>query len=719
MRHTFMTDRHGLTLVEIILAIALVGIIAVGLITAFSSQLTILVAARGITNRTFDQQADTEEALFGLRSVIQSTPLGDAIVYPGATATTVPLSLADGSQDWDVPVQKLEVPSVDSRVPGTTAYVSRTLAEEQLKGRLSVQNVRIDVSVDPGSSVANLELSPSLIAQHDDIVQPEHFLEYLYYWWRSYPGLANPVWPRDYERVASIAANVKTLGHSTLVNTVGANRYVKVVVSPVDIHGMRGMELDSSFAVFLQVPDWRLGQVAWVDKNGNGLREAVDVEVPLGVLTAAAGFDSADGYFDESLFDTSNGDLYVPMWIGGRPSPQPASPAPIAVAGSGAIDWTVDRAIHLAKGIDATNGSNISLRTRLGNIALHQFSELANNIYGPFLSTSGDILLSTLGRGSVYLNSYSVLQGRNINLLAKGDVIMDDSQLQASRNIVVDATQDSSVAGNRDVVVRNSTLRLMPAWVTDRTIDLRARTAIRLSDTAVVGNTHSPSTINLLAQSTSYWVDLQNVSFENINIRLSTSSGSPGIQMQGGGWSEGYSLTIGDGRTLLLGKYPGPVNNLGHLNLGSTGKVRFVTSMNEDLARGLALNLSRATAGAAVVEIAPVNYSRNLGYAGSSGDRVFTEAGAWYDLGTSEANLAVSLSQTAGDGILSVSYAYDGNGKITLSGTADGAADVTLTLTVRDKYSERAGTASGGIEGTITLHFSATEAGPASITVDP
>ena len=73
--------RKGMTLVEVILAIALLGLISVSLITGFSSQLININRGTDITVQAMDAQSIFEDVIFDVKTKIQdhqqNQPLDD------------------------------------------------------------------------------------------------------------------------------------------------------------------------------------------------------------------------------------------------------------------------------------------------------------------------------------------------------------------------------------------------------------------------------------------------------------------------------------------------------------------------------------------------------------------------------------------------------------------------------------------------------------------
>lgn len=73
-------DRKGMTLVEVILALALLGIIAVSLISGFSSQLININRGTDITVGAMDAQSDFENLIFDVKTKIQEHEITDSWV---------------------------------------------------------------------------------------------------------------------------------------------------------------------------------------------------------------------------------------------------------------------------------------------------------------------------------------------------------------------------------------------------------------------------------------------------------------------------------------------------------------------------------------------------------------------------------------------------------------------------------------------------------------
>lgn len=704
-----MLNRKGLTLIEIIIAIALLGILAVGILPAFTSQLMIMNKGKEITGGAFNAQSVVEDAIQTAKSRIQNG------LTPEASAgwTSVSRTLFGRT----VQVQRLETVFPGNSAKSIFVYLSSRLAEIETRSLLTVANVRIDVTDDANDSVADMKkpTPPTLIGLFDDNSSQPGFFANLYGWYVSHEGIADPIFPADYTRISFAGADPQSL--TDLLNRAGANRYVVFTATPVDIHGVRGAEVASTRVLVLGT-EWRSGTFPWIDKNNNENWEAADLQLQT---------DKIKSIFDSSLLfpnpanpsvnlDPSGGSLVVPMQINDNPG-NPIQD--LTVSDAKEVNWMIDRSILLAKGIAVTNGTNMSLATRDGNITLYQHVKLdasGNAKYGddgkvettntgPKLSTAGDITLKTHGRGTIGINDYSWLEARDINMTANGPLYVNRATVKAGSDILMDTTQNIGITGTRNMSLNHALIELKNNAAAGRKVTLKSRNALGITDTEIKGNGTAASTLILSAKDS---ITLTRTTLTNIDATVDINA-----TMLGGGWSLNKTITVPDGKTLTFGTSSGRVNNAGSLNLGNTGAVTFNSTMGGTLQNPLTLSLN-PTATENVLSIHS-NYGRNIGYAGSSGPTAVTAAGVYQNLGTGQTNLSFTANKNAGSitNLNSLTYEFDGTGSISIAADASGAVNnENVELRVKDKY------ASDQIVGAINFTiYAPSGGGPATIII--
>lgn len=704
--------KGGFTLVEIIVSLALVAIIAVGIIPAFAAQLKLTIQTKEITAQTFDAQAELENVIHTLKEALVTPAADDETAIAGVSAVTKSIF----GTGRDVTLYRLIKDFPYNADKNFQVFLSKKLAEMEVRQLLVAEGVTIEVSDETIHKVADLKKTPqpTLIGKCSTNTDP-NFYTNIFKWYVSKEGDPDPLFPEDYQQI--LPGNTSTLGDLTQL----ANRYIVFTVTPVDIHGVRGNEVRSNNTVYVLGEEWRAGAFAWVDKNANASYAAeTDVKVAKSTFwPLVRGFDSSpfpdpDNPEAEDWLDPSNGSLYVPMNIdrllGERVGP-------IEVNGADFVKWTVDKSINLATDIIVNNNTDVEMKTLDGNIVLYQYIAMENNDavfeadgmprmvnYGPEVSVPyGKILFHTGGQGDVILQNYTELgAGSDITLSPYGHVSAFKSTLSAGGSITLDSTKGGSYLGNREIVVRDTALTLKHNSVADRFISITSRDLLTVSDTVFTGNAGAASSVKLSAPN---GISLADTEFLNSAIRLDSDT-----TMTGGGWSNNSAITVADNKWLMLGAAGSKVANSGALILGNTGGVSFVSNMATDLANPLSIILGQGDHNDEVV--ISTTYGRNVGYADSSGADNVGSPGEYQNLGSGQTNLRFTAEKESGYGSPDVRYSFDGENKITISADGDGIEPISAlySLKVADRYAEGVAgeiffrvTASAGEEPTVNV----------------
>lgn len=692
--------KGGFTLVEVIVAIALIGIIAVGIIPAFAAQFKMTLNTKSITVASFDAQG-------GMESSIEETR--DRLI-DGSLNGSSPFTVFGRS----VNLFQLISPFPSNGDKDYTVFLSEALAKMEEKQLLVAEDVSIEISGETVHQVADLKKSPkpTLIGHYGANTDPKWFTN-LYRWYVSEEGNPSPKFPDDFERISIPGVTPPNLDDLSIL----ANRYVVFTVTPVDIHGVRGNEERSTNTVYILGPEWRSGIFAWVDKDEDiNFDETGDVKVEKSASwPLIKGFDAEDPFPnpanpDENL-DPKQGSLYVPMGIDRIGTNRVG---PIVATGADHVEWIVDHDIHLATDVTVQNATDLHFRTRDGNITLYQFIELnpstgdavfLNGLpklinFGPTISTqSGDMLLDTAGRGDITLQQYTSLNsGADLLLIPYGHINVYTSRLSAGGSIRLDSSTGSLYSGNRDMVISNSELTLKPLVQSGRTIKLATRDGLLLKDTVITGNTSSPSRLELSAPD---GITLDEVSMNSLGIDLAHNT-----LMKGGGWDSNSVLTVPDGKSILFQLADSAVENDGVLSLGNTGSVLFSNSMEDDLKTPLTLTLNKSGLTSVVVS---TNYGRNVGYADPS--EPASASNVYQNLGTGSTNLEFAVAKASGTGSPSITVSYDGTNEMQIQAGGTGPISAYYGLSVRDKYADHA------VAGTILFKVRAGEGESPTVTV--
>ena len=724
-----MKTRKGLTIIEIIIALALIGIIAAGIIPIFGLQFKMLVDTKDITIGAFDAQGAIETSIVEDKKTIVSS--GGA----GLTKKTF-------YNIWGKDVQMYELidkfPSNEKK--SIYVYLSGLLANMQDSTDLIASNVYIEVdgtSSNP-EDTANMTNSPApvLTANCDIFHTPTTWVTNIYMWYKSKPGNTDPKFPYDYELHERKTNNGPT---QTLIDTSGLiNRYVVVTVTPVDINGVRGKEQTSSNRVLILGQEWRTGVVAWVDKNlDSTYTDANDIKVskPTNLTWALLkSFDSLNQFQDPLIpannLDPSGGSLFVPMRVQPLNYAIPAqtfSIGEILVDAANILDWTIDKSINIATNIKVSNSSDIDIKSRDGNITLWQFVKMATTgndaeyettgpnsgrakliTNGASLVTTKDINLnsgiSLHKQGDIVLQNYATLYGRNINLTAKGHIyLMGNNTVQADNGISLDSTYASNETGNRDISITNSNLTIKNGVPTNTKIDISSRNLLNISAVNFNGNQTTGDSDLIL--SANEGVNLINSNIYNLNTYFQND-----VDMVGGSWTTGKTVMVKDSKSLTFeASGPNKVNN-GNLILGNTGEVNFKTSMTADITNPLTITLSKGSLNNQV--LISNNYGRNMGYADSKLADSFVSLGSYQNLGANQYNLEYEASKVSGYGnVTGLSVDFDGTNSIKINATTTGEVSANYELLVRDKFADNA------VVGMIKFKIVALDMGLPTVTI--
>ena len=643
-------NRSGMTLIEVIVSIALLGIISVSLIGGFPSQLININKGTAITVQALEEQSNFEDIIYNVKTMIKDHNPAESL---DSLVSTVP--------EWsyetvevlgeNIVMQKLNK-SYAEVAKDNTIYLSRQLAEKEKVNKLSLTGVMIDVSTDVDDLVADLSLSPlpNLKAVHDDNTSDPNFYVNLYRWWKSNPGkdLASLVFPDDFTMI-NVSQTTDVL--TNLLDNVGAGRFVALTVTPVDINGNRGNTMLSSNYVFVKGAEWRVGPFPWADINNDyNFVDSDDVRIaperinkPLNAST-----DSIPKFLSPTeMLSIKNSSLFVPMNIEPVGGLIPGD-VPVQISGEDVINWSFENSINIAKDFQVLNNSDVNITAGTdgngGGIYFYPYVELdadGNPVYvggfpviinhGASISTDGNINLKTMSRGDIELLNHNQLKANSINLEARGSIQITNSTLLSNNHIVLNTKKNPEITGDRSI-------------------------------------------------------KLQNANFSSINPNSNIMLESEGdILFKGGGWSSNQTLYLPDNKDILFVKGDVKVQNAGIIDAGNTNKMYFQNSMIEDLARSLRIRLEKNSDNS--FKLTTINYIRNVNYASPSNNQKVIMPGLWTKLGSNNQNFEFSTSVLSGNGdVKDLEYSFD-NGIITVNVVTTNVRNNTkIKFDVRDRY---------------------------------
>lgn len=692
----------GMTLIEVIIAIALMSILVIGILTALTNQVTLLDRSKDITINSFSNQSEVEDAIEKVRSNAKFTDLSnwtDAVNDYSSLSNRNDATVTEGIIGQQVVLYKMEL--TDSKGKTTRVYLSPSLASDQnYQVSLEAKEVDILVEGDDTQTVALITASSTPTVNGRYTIEGTNYYASVCKWYASIPGVINPQWPQDYEQIIRTVTETglsPTYGDISLQNIKDyANRYVVFTVQPADGNGIRGAEVASD-SVLIQGVEWRDGNFPWADKNGNTVFDgfAVDKDAMLSYnnINGAVNYNTLEvNISDVEKMDIKNSSLFVPRAIDGS-NIYTSNIYPVVNTGNAyekdivtnkEIDWIIENGIHFANKIITDNAVN--LKTNNGQIVLYRFVELDTDgkavlvggipklknqipfnfesIYsttprqyqnlGSEISSLNNIYLGAygIGKGFIFLQPFSSINGANVVLEAEEPITIYNSAISLQALIGDNNTM------NREILLTSIK-------------DISIRSLVGFTPNYIKGN---PLTRSIITFNTNQNVLIENTIFKDIDINLLSNS-----KIVGGSWNENRILSVKDGVVLVFEKMDDgtTVNNIGSINLGNTGSIQFANSMSDDLQNPLELTLN-GTGNQVTISS---NYGRNIGYADANPETLLTAN--YQPLGVGNTNLDIKLDSS----VANLRYSFDGTNKITL--VADELSlgqSAESTITIKDRY---------------------------------
>ena len=657
----------GFTLVEVIVSIALIGILAVGIIPAFAAQFKVTMASREITSIGFDAQGAIEDAINDIENLLK-----DDGTYSG-TLPTVSKSIFGRN----VTLYQLSKDFPLNNNKHFIVFLSEKLAEMAYRDPLVANVVRIDGIKTNGTSVAAIDVASvrstsnlqSVKGVYTIVDYTSAFDYNLYRWYRSLEGFSDPKFPENYEKIDDWT-NKNTITKAELKEDA-ANRYIMMTFIPVDKSGVRGDEVPSANRVYIQGEDWRSGPFAWIDKNEDVSYDPNDDDVAIrrDELTKTnwallkAGFDTQKSYYAPGApgipVDIADGSLYVPMGVERSQTIDRVGSILVNVPDAEVVDWTVDKSISFANKIITTNNTDISMRTIDGSIAVCQFVDINTSTGEPNYGSNGKVLMYN---GGAVLNS-----DKNISLIA-GDIY-------GSINL---EPYTSLIAAN--------------------SINLTAAEYVTISNSALTAGDN----ITIQSKKKNITIEESEISADQLNLESNST-------IEGGGWDSGTTVSVSDGKLLMIEQGDSKVVNAGTFNLGNTGAIAFDSSMADDLIRPLNLTLTAISTNQVSIS---TDYGRNVSYANSSGAEQVSTLGDYQDLGAGQSNLEYTIEKvnSGGYGSHTVTFAFDRSGTISIDASGSEPTKENYILHVKDKYAD-------DVIGSINFQVKATGTESPTVTI--
>lgn len=672
--------RKAMTLIELIISVALIGIIALGILPTIPFQYAVLNKTKDITVNSFDSQSEIENEIMQKRLELRDT--------------SKPIDSFSNTKNFkifgvNIKAYDLEVSSTKFGNRTTYIFLSKQLAEKENYGKLEAKNVKIEVVGGTSNDIANLASGTPSLKGYVDKIEDKTWYTNVYKWYVSDIGISEPKFPDDYKQISQYDIPPSQINVSNDKLNKYADRFIRFSVIPVDRHGLRGSEIYSSNTVFIIGKEWRTGTVAWADKdldtnfdeakgdakiNKDYLLEPLDTQNPLRDFTNP-----------EKSIDIKDSSLMVPMRIDTGVS----GITDINLVYGNTIDWKADESIFLSTSINSRAESDISLLSRKGNIILSRYIKLKSDgtsyygadgrpIYineGSNIKTDGKVNLIGEGAGNIILQPYSKVDSKgDISVRANGKVLLNEASVESKNSINIDTTKNLGILSNRDIQAKKAKIKLDNVLLNNKKVNLLSNNKIYLIESAVEGNKDKKDILNIFSKEGNILDDSKIYNF-NVFIKGPTL-------IQGGSWNENSTIEVANDSVVKFEKKgSGKVDNKGSLKLGDTGAVQFANSMIEDLQNKLEIKLAPSAGNEISIS---TNYGRNIDFAGAFNKQI--EDGKWENLGTGETNLEYKID-IKDTNILSMDIHFDGINKLSfIAQKRDNKVMSKFDVSIRDKY---------------------------------
>lgn len=672
--------RKAMTLIELIISVALIGIIALGILPTIPFQYAVLNKTKDITVNSFDSQSEIENEIMQKRLELRDT-----------SKSIDSFSNTKNFKIFGVNIKAYDLEISSTKFGNKTTYVflSKQLAEKENYGKLEAKNVKIEVVGGTNNDFANLASGTPSLKGYVDKIEDKTWYTNVYKWYVSDIGISEPKFPDDYKQISQYDIPPSQINVSNDKLNKYANRFIRFSVIPVDRHGLRGSEIYSSNTVFIIGKEWRTGTVAWADKDldtnfdeAKGdtkikkeyLLEPLDTQNPLRDFTNP-----------EKSIDVKDSSLMIPMRI----DTGVFGITDINLAYGNTIDWKADESIFLSTSINSRAESDISLLSRKGNIILSRYIKLKSDgtsyygadgrpIYineGSNIKTDGKVNLIGEGAGNIILQPYSKVDSKgDISVRANGKVLLNEASVESKNSINIDTTKNLGILSNRDIQAKKAKIKLDNVLLNNKKVNLLSNNKIYLIESAVEGNKDKKDILNIFSKEGNILDDSKIYNF-NVFIKGHTL-------IQGGSWNENSTIEVANDSVVKFEKKgSGKVDNKGSLKLGDTGAVQFANSMIEDLQNKLEIKLAPSAGNEISIS---TNYGRNIDFAGVFNKQI--EDGKWENLGTGETNLEYKID-IKDTNILSMDIHFDGINKLSfIAQKRDNKVMSKFDVSIRDKY---------------------------------
>ncbi len=241
-----LKSKHGFTLIEVIISLAIFALISVGFLGMFSSVFISTYNSTALSEQSFLAQKEVEDEIRFVKDALEQG--NDPSGY---TSTTV--KVFSGLLERDVEVYKVES-GVDS------GKIIQSLVAETRPPQLRVPVITSNVTIAtysgateiiyPNKAMSNLAVD---LKNELTVDNPGLLIRYVYYWYVSKPGeyIVNqpPLFPDDY-----IIIPDQTTRRINEVTGNYAGRFLTLVVTPVGEKGQMGKSVVSNSIYISAMP---------------------------------------------------------------------------------------------------------------------------------------------------------------------------------------------------------------------------------------------------------------------------------------------------------------------------------------------------------------------------------------------------------------------------------------------------------------------------------
>lgn len=259
-------SKKGMTLVEIIIALAIFAIISVGFYSVFATVFINMYQTSRVTESAFLSQQEIEESILDVK-----TKLKNGLVSQ-VTQSRVSVSLFTGSNQRSVFAYHLSETMVNGKVVETLVAENRPpqLRVPVITSNIVIATFRGTTRDDYPNIASRSQLVINLVGGTPTVNDEGLLIQHLYYWYISKLGFYTPsnppLFPDDYEILAGYTSkDILTIPESF------SGRFLKLMVTPVGEKGAMGNSVLSNDLFISPLPVYSSlllhYDASWINKS--------------------------------------------------------------------------------------------------------------------------------------------------------------------------------------------------------------------------------------------------------------------------------------------------------------------------------------------------------------------------------------------------------------------------------------------------------------------